>query len=93
MVVHNFYVFRAGICPAKADSELIVDPNAVLASAIPDQGFQSIARRHAQVLKAFGDLQLAQFPACGSFNVHVTPYALTIRECFGLRAFERDDHR
>jgi hypothetical protein len=65
MVIHDFDVLGSAACPPKADSPLVVDPDAVLALAVAPQGFQSIARRDPQVIEATGDLELAKFATCG----------------------------
>jgi hypothetical protein len=42
MVVYDLNVVRIALAPAKANSPLIVDPDAVLAFPIAPQGFQPI---------------------------------------------------
>jgi len=46
VIVNDFNVFRAIIPPAEAQSELVVDAVAVLASAITPQDLEAIARWH-----------------------------------------------
>jgi hypothetical protein len=48
---------------------LVIDPNTVLAGVISAQPLKPIARRHAQIVKPLGDLQLAQLAPSHSFNV------------------------
>ncbi|MGB5097632.1 MAG: hypothetical protein WBN82_06975 [Porticoccaceae bacterium] len=73
VVVHNLDIRRSGLCPAKADSPLIIDANAVLAGSISTKWFQAIARRDPTVFKAPGDLQLTQLAASYGLDVHETP--------------------
>jgi hypothetical protein len=46
MVIDDFDIFRARIRPTKANSPLIVDPNAVLADSITRECFKVITGRH-----------------------------------------------
>jgi|TARA_R110002020_G_scaffold169661_3_gene358961 hypothetical protein len=49
MVVNNFDILRTSVFPNKANTPLIVDPDAVLACAIAPQEFEPIAGRHLQI--------------------------------------------
>jgi hypothetical protein len=49
VIVDNLYVFGAGRAPAKADPELVVDPDRVLARPVADQCLQPVPRRDAQI--------------------------------------------
>jgi hypothetical protein len=40
------------VAPDEADPPLVVDPNAVLASAIVPQRFQPVRRRYAQIIQS-----------------------------------------
>jgi hypothetical protein len=59
VIINNFHIFRAASCPSKTDPHLIVDSDAVLATSIASQGFQTVSRRNAQVSEHIGNLQLA----------------------------------
>ena len=48
MVIYYLDVSSAGRVPAEADSVLVVDSNAVLASAIAVQRFKPVTRRQPQ---------------------------------------------
>ena len=63
MKVHNLDLVRIAVRPVEANAPLIVDPNAVLASAIALQPLQPISRWHAEILKPLrriDDHQLAE---------------------------------
>src|SRR5438034_7686657 len=68
MIVDDFDVPRAVISPAKANSPLIVDSDAMLPTPITADLLQPIAGRHAQVtqiLRAVEHLQLSfRYPGC-----------------------------
>src|SRR5690606_2071481 len=94
VVVHDFYVFGVRAIPAKADAELIVDPDAVLALAIALQGFQPVSWRHSQVLQAAGPIELPQFAPRDHGDAVESPYGLAFKEVPGVLATERlDRHR
>jgi len=42
VIVHDLDIERIAMVPAKADAPLIVDPNAVLTGAIPDEFLQAV---------------------------------------------------
>ena len=60
MVVDDFDTIRAGGSPDEAETELVVDADAVLACAITPQGLQSVAWGNAQVVQTDRDLQLPE---------------------------------
>src|SRR5690606_40595033 len=91
VVVHDFYVFGVRAIPAKADAELIVDPDAVLALAIALQGFQPISRRHSQVFQAPGPIELLQFAPSDHGDAVEAPHGLAFEEVPGVLAAERLD--
>jgi hypothetical protein len=53
------------LCPGKADSVLIVDPDAVLSFAVSPQGFQSIAGRDQKTGQGARAVQGKQAPPRG----------------------------
>ena len=50
MIVRNLDIIGVALRPSKADTPLIVDPNAHLPCAVTFQSFESITGRIAQVL-------------------------------------------
>jgi hypothetical protein len=50
------------LLPGKTDAELVINTDAVLASSVPGERLQSIARRHPQVRQADGSFHLVQLP-------------------------------
>jgi hypothetical protein len=53
MIVNNFHVVSISVVPMKADSPLIVDPNAVLAVPVAVKLLQSVSRE-GEVAQAGG---------------------------------------
>jgi hypothetical protein len=52
MVIDNFNIKNITVQPAKTNTPLIVDANAVLSRSVTRQGFKSIARRTTQKRKS-----------------------------------------
>jgi hypothetical protein len=62
MVVHDRDVVRIAVAPAKADSPLIVDSNAVLAGPIAAQLLQPIAGRDSKIVQDLAGVHQQQLP-------------------------------
>jgi hypothetical protein len=63
VVIDDFHVVGVTVDPSKADTPLIVDPDAVLAFAIPFEGCEPIGRRNAQIIQHGSVAKHAQFAA------------------------------
>ncbi len=61
MIVDDFDLPRAVVSPAKADSPLIVDSNAVLPTPITAEFLQPVTRRHTQVIQILRAVEHLQF--------------------------------
>jgi hypothetical protein len=61
VVVHNLNVVGIAILPAKANSVLIVDPNAVPSCPISSELLEPVCRRAGQVPEAGGSVQHQEF--------------------------------
>ena len=60
MVINYLYIFRACVCPPKADSPLIVYTHTVLHKTIALQRFNTIAGRYSQIIEPSRDLKLSE---------------------------------
>jgi hypothetical protein len=92
VVVHDLHIFDACSSPTEADAKLIVNSNTVLSSPITFECFETIARRHAQVLEVVSDLQLSQLAPSNSLDVDKSLDPLTVRKRLCVSVSERDDH-
>jgi hypothetical protein len=92
MVVHDFDVLGRANRPPKADTQLVIDPDAVLTLPVAPQGLQSVPRRDSQVIEAGGDLELAQLASSYRRAALEAPDALASCESFAIGASERTDH-
>jgi hypothetical protein len=57
VVVRDLNVIGIAISPNETDSELVINPNAVLTFPIPFQFFQAIAWRHSQIVQCRGAVE------------------------------------
>ncbi len=65
MIVGDFHVVRVLAVPSKADAELVVDADTVVASAVSFQCFESIAWREPQFFESRGGFKLSEFAEGG----------------------------
>ncbi len=68
MVINDFYRIHAPVLPDKANSPLIIDPNAVSPQPITSQRFQPIARRNSKGFKLGRCVQHVQFALSDDLN-------------------------
>ena len=69
MVVGYLDVIGVPIYPAKAASPLVIDADAVLTLAGPQQPFKAVARRHPQILKRLGCVENRHFPLGDALDI------------------------
>jgi len=60
MVVHDFNVVWAILAPFEAQPPLLIDPNAVLSSAIATQSLEAIAWQTSKRVECIGGIQNAE---------------------------------
>ncbi len=92
MIVYDLHILSACSRPAEADTELVVDTNAVLTDAVAFERLKPVARRYAQIIKPSGDFQLAELAPGYDFNVDKSFDPMSTRKRFGIRISERNDH-
>ncbi len=92
MVIDDLDVLSTRIGPAKANPELVVDPDAVLSCPVAPERFQMIAGWDSKVLQSSGDFQLPKFAAGHGGNVGEPFDRISLRQGFRFVAPERFDH-
>jgi len=92
MVIDNFDIFRAGLRPAEANPELLVDSNAVLTLAVTVQRLQHIAGRHFKIIQLICSLELADFPQGNALKIDKASDATPACKLLCVLTFERYDH-
>lgn len=91
MVVNNLDIFGARVRPPEAHTELIVDADAALAGAVTLQRFETIARRHPEIVEPRRDLQLSQLTPRNVRDIPEPFDPLTRREGLRVGALEALD--
>ena len=93
MIVDDLDAGALSVSPDKADTPLIVDPNAVLTGSLTSQHFQTIGRRYAQIVQALGGIQHSQLATGNCLNLYgQVPRHLTVPDAFGFLVCEATDH-
>jgi hypothetical protein len=93
VIVDDFHVIRIPVVPAKTDSPLIINPNAVLADAGAFKLFESIARRHSQFCEPLSGIDNAELAEHGALQLGwVSTDGLSLEEPFGIAIAEAVDH-
>jgi hypothetical protein len=79
--------------PDEANSPLLVDAEAVLATPVATQGFETIAWRDPQIFQGFRRIQDFQLDARPMLNGwRQTPRKLTLKDPFRFTVSEAFDH-
>jgi hypothetical protein len=64
VIIDDLDVNRSRARPDKADAVLVVGPNRMLPSSIASQGFEPIARGHAELIEIDDGIQHGQLIEC-----------------------------
>jgi hypothetical protein len=92
VVVHNLYGSGVAIAPDKAQTPLIVDPDAVLPLSVASQQFKPVAWGYTQKVEAGGGMQLLQFAQGSRFHVHQSFHALALEQGLRVATAKIEDH-
>jgi hypothetical protein len=60
MIINYFNIQGLSIGPSETDSELVIDPNAMLADAIAFQGLKLVSKWDAQIIQTGSRIDLIQ---------------------------------
>jgi len=78
--------------PDKANSELIVDSDAVLSRSISLKCFQPVARGNAKIVECEASLHLIQFSECYGRDGSPAAAGASFKEQLRIRVIEALDH-
>jgi hypothetical protein len=92
MVIDDLHVVGVSIREAKAQTPLIVYPNAKLPLTIALEGLQSVRRRYAQVIDASGNIEHLKLPLRDCLKGPEPLRRPSAIEGFRVLAAERLDH-
>jgi hypothetical protein len=93
MIIHDLNVIGVPVSPNKADTPLIVDPNAVLPFPVSVECFEAVPRRRRQVAQLSRNIQLAKFSLGHSLNAAKSLHPLPGMEPLRLLRPKGFDHR
>jgi hypothetical protein len=93
MVIYDFYVLDAVICPNKTDAVFVIDPDGVLAPAVTPEWLQPVARRNPEIIQLSCHVELLEFSQSYLLNVggQVGRF-VTSMDFFGGFTSKREDH-
>lgn len=69
MVIYDFDFMGVFACPAKAETPLIVDADAVLAASAAFKCLQTVAGRETHDVESVAGIELEEFTSGGALNV------------------------
>jgi len=92
MVIDDFDRLRALFAPHETNSPLIIDPDAVLASAVRRQGFQPVARYPRQVVQGRRGLETCQTSSRLILKRPESPNGDAPAQVFSVAAPKGTDH-
>lgn len=93
MIVRDLDVIRIPAPPVEANPPLIIDPDAVVPSAVSRESFQSVPRRNTQVLKRPGRVQHCEFTLGYLLDIRSQfPGLLSQEDLLSLLVPEAPDH-
>jgi len=88
VIIHNLSFVRVPFPPNKAETPLVVDPNAVLPLPVAVQCLQPIPRGRCQVAQFRGAIQLPKLASPDLLDCPKAAARLPAVKSFGLRAAE-----
>jgi hypothetical protein len=92
VIIRDLYFMDPVFAPDKTDAVLIINSDAVLSLAIPDQRFEAIAWRHPQIIQGSGrmnHIELSSRNRCDARPSAAFPFP---KELGGIVVFEALDH-
>lgn len=92
MIVHNLHIVGISIAPDEADAVLIVDPDAVLATAVTSKRLQAVSRERCEIAQLGGCVELLECPLSHACNLLQTAAEPADRQVLSFVVLERPNH-
>ena len=92
VIVDDLDVMGVAVAPDEADSEPVVDPDAVLTPSVAAQRFQPVSGEDRQIPKLVGRVQLAELPLRDTGDGLKTAGRPPVEEPLGFFRPERPNH-
>ena len=94
MVVCDFDAVCVAVLPFKADSPLVIDPDAVLPGTVPRKLLQTVRGRDPEIVQSYGSVEHTQLAQSSLLNIPWQLFrGLPRKNLLGLFASEASDHR
>jgi len=93
VIIHNLNVVGVPGPPLKANTPLVIDPNAVLALSVPVQGFQMVCRGNPQIVQGYRPAYHSEFSKGHRLNVVRQPMGKSpVEDKLGFFSLKASDH-
>ena len=92
MVINDFDLLWPGFHPDKAEPELVIDADAVLAMAVPLERLQAIAWWNLQIVEASRGIEDGELAEGRASEASKPPHRPPLKEGLGVAATKRPDH-
>lgn len=92
MIIRNLDVNRIARVPSEAHAILIVNPYAVLSSAIALQRLEAISGKGGEINQRARVVQKSQAAACAPGNVSEAWNLVAVKDCLGIAPTETANH-
>ncbi len=69
MIIDDLHLVSVAVAPDKANSEAVVDANAVLSPAVCPQSFEAVARWNPQIVNRCREMELSELASRYSMQV------------------------
>jgi hypothetical protein len=92
VIVNDLDIICCAAAPAKADTPLVVDSDAVLTYALAFECFETVAWWNTQIVEPCRNLKLPQFSPRHSGDIDEATDPLTSSQRLSVRASEGPDH-
>ena len=93
MIINNLNLEGIAVSPPKADPPLVIDANAVLASAIALELLQAVAGRDAEIVELLGGIHQSQLAEHDAVKLGgEAPDAFAPEQPLGIAIGEAGDH-
>jgi len=92
VVINDFDLLWPGFRPDKAEPELVVDADAVLAMAVPPERLQAIAWWNLQIAEASRGIEDGELAEGRASEASKPPHRPPLKEGLGVAAAKRPDH-
>jgi hypothetical protein len=91
VVINDFDPLWPGVRPDKAEPELVVDADAVLAMAVSAERLQAIAWWDLQIIETAGGIEDGELAEGDASEASEAPHRLPFKQGPGVAAAERPD--